>query len=86
MFPSETKQFQQFAGLEFVKEVAGEIRLPSFAIGGVDETRLPELLAAGGSRVAISHAIWHASELGASAERIKAELLRANPSLFNVEL
>ena len=33
-FPSDTKQFEHFPGVEFLKAVAAEIRLPAFAIGG----------------------------------------------------
>ena len=34
-FPSETKQFEQFPGVELLRAVAAEIRLPAFAIGGI---------------------------------------------------
>ena len=34
-FPSGTKQFEQFPGVELLRAVAAEIRLPAFAIGGI---------------------------------------------------
>lgn len=86
VFPSETKQFDELAGLDFVKEVSGEIRLPFFAIGGIDESRLADLVAAGGFRAAISQAVWHAADPIATARRIKEELVRASPSLTDPEL
>ena len=33
-FASQTKSFDDFAGLDYLREVASEIRLPTFAIGG----------------------------------------------------
>ena len=56
-FPSRTKAFDAFAGLEFLREMAAEIRLPTFAIGGIDAENLPEVLAAGIERVAVSGAV-----------------------------
>jgi thiamine-phosphate pyrophosphorylase len=60
-FPSTTKKFDNFAGLEFLREVAAEIRLPTFAIGGIDAQNLPEVLATGIARVAVSGSIAQAA-------------------------
>lgn len=59
-FPSQTKQFDHFPGLEFVRAVASEITIPAFAIGGIEADRLAEVRQAGLSRVAVSRAIWQA--------------------------
>jgi thiamine-phosphate pyrophosphorylase len=56
-FPSQTKQFDEFPGIEFLQQVAAEIRLPAFAIGGVSQKNLAEVRAAGFSRVAVSAAV-----------------------------
>jgi thiamine-phosphate pyrophosphorylase len=56
-FPSHTKQFQEFTGTELLQAVAADIRLPAFAIGGINAENLPLVLAAGFSRVAVSAAI-----------------------------
>ena len=37
-FASQTKEFPQLAGLDFVRQVAAEITLPWFAIGGMPST------------------------------------------------
>ena len=42
-FPSATKSFGEFPGLEFLRQVQREIRLPAFAIGGIG----PDNVAAG---------------------------------------
>ena len=59
-FPSRTKSFGELAGLETVRAVSAEIRLPTFAIGGIDIENLSEVKAAGASRVAVGAAITQA--------------------------
>jgi len=56
-FPSRTKSFEKLAGLDVLKAVAGEIRLPTFAIGGIDTDNLHDVISAGASRVAVSAAV-----------------------------
>ena len=47
-FPSQTKVVRRsFAGLDYLREVAAEIRLPTFAIGGITADNLAEVLATG---------------------------------------
>jgi thiamine-phosphate pyrophosphorylase len=62
VFPSQTKSFETFAGLEYLRAVALETRLPIFAIGGIDAARLPDVLATGVSRVAVGSAVAAARE------------------------
>jgi thiamine-phosphate pyrophosphorylase len=71
-FPSSTKRFDAFPGLDFVRSVAAEIRLPSFAIGGIDRTNLPQVLAAGIHRVAVSSAILNAPDPTTAAREFAA--------------
>jgi thiamine-phosphate pyrophosphorylase len=59
-FPSTTKDFTAFTGLDLLRQVAAEIRLPVFAIGGITLENLPEVLSTGISRVAVSGAISNA--------------------------
>jgi thiamine-phosphate pyrophosphorylase len=56
-FPSATKRFAAFPGLAFLREVADEISLPAFAIGGITAENLADVLATGFTRVAASGAI-----------------------------
>jgi thiamine-phosphate pyrophosphorylase len=55
-FPSITKEFDQFPGLTFLRQVAAEISLPAFAIGGITLSNLPQVLETGIHRVAIGGA------------------------------
>lgn len=73
-FPSQTKAFAAFAGLDFVAAVAREIRLPAFAIGGIDEENLPQVIRAGLRRVAVSGAVTRAADPLAAVRRLKEML------------
>lgn len=77
-FPSTTKSFQHFAGVELLRSVAAEIRLPAFAIGGIDVSNVDEVLAAGIGRVAVSGAIVSSSNPSAAAQELIARL-KASP-------
>ena len=73
-FPSGTKRFERFPGLELLRAVAAEIRLPAFAIGGIDRRNLPEVLATGICRVAVSGAVTTASDPAAAANELLAAI------------
>jgi thiamine-phosphate pyrophosphorylase len=73
-FPSQTKAFDDFAGLEYLREVAREIRLPTFAIGGIAADNLPDVLAAGVSRIAVGAAVTDAREPAVAAGELSAML------------
>ena len=64
-FPSGTKKFQDFPGLDLLRAVAAEVRLPAFAIGGITCGNLPQVLEAGFRRVAVSGAVTTADPAAA---------------------
>ncbi|HWA98921.1 MAG TPA: thiamine phosphate synthase [Pirellulales bacterium] len=76
VFPSTTKQFAHLAGLGFVRQVAAEIALPAFAIGGITLDNVEQVVSAGLHRVATSAAILSAHDPAAAAgdfaRRLKA--------------
>lgn len=72
-FPSRTKSFEHFPGLDFVREVVTTTSLPAFALGGVDLTTVQHLAAVGCGRAAVGAALATADEPGPVA----AQLLRA---------
>ena len=69
-----TKPGREPVGLAYVRAAAAESPIPFFAIGGLDLTRLPPVLAAGGSRVAVVRAITEASDPGAASRQLLAAL------------
>jgi thiamine-phosphate pyrophosphorylase len=79
VFPSTTKQFDGcLGGLALVESVCREIRLPTFAIGGIDVDSLPLVLETGCHRVAVSGAIRNARDPAAVVREMK-QLLGADP-------
>lgn len=76
-FTSQTKNFANFAGLDFVKEVASQTSLPAFAIGGITLENLDEVLAAGACRVAASHALCAAEDPRRTASLFRKKLAEA---------
>src|SRR5437899_2604322 len=71
-FASQTKQFDQFPGLDFVAAVAGLTALPAFAIGGVTPKNVASVVKAGLKRVAVGQAITKADDPQAVAKAIRA--------------
>jgi thiamine-phosphate pyrophosphorylase len=61
-FPSATKSFEQYAGLEFLRQVHKETRRPSFAIGGIDRENLQQVVSTGFNRIAVRHAVTNADD------------------------
>lgn len=73
-FPTNTKTFSTFAGLQFVQEVASGSSLPAFVIGGVKLANLPDVLRAGGKRVAVSSEICGSETPSALARAFRQQL------------
>lgn len=74
VFPSETKSFQNLAGLEFVRQAAESTTRPWFAIGGIDETNIDDVIEAGATRIAISRALTRAGRPSAVAAALRRRL------------
>lgn len=67
-FPSDTKDFADFPGLDFIREVSAETTWPVFALGGITLANVREVVAAGGRRIAVSAAIVKADDPAAVAQ------------------
>ncbi|HYR14082.1 MAG TPA: thiamine phosphate synthase [Mycobacterium sp.] len=77
-WPTPTKPGRPAPGLDLVRATA-ELATdkPWFAIGGIDEQRMPEVLAAGARRIVVVRAITGAEDPRAVAQRLKARLAAA---------
>jgi thiamine-phosphate pyrophosphorylase len=75
VWPTPTKPGRPSTGLQPLRNVVAreEIR-PWFAIGGIDETTLDQVLDTGASRVVVVRAITNAEDPGAATERIATRL------------
>ncbi len=73
-FPSRTKDFAALAGLEFVRQATDETSLPAFVLGGVALENVAAVRAAGGRRIAVSHAVCAADDPRRAAAALRAAL------------
>ena len=69
-FPSVTKSFDQFMGLNLIHQVASEISRPWYAIGGIHLDNVKDVIAAGATRVAVSHVICGSNDPASDAARL----------------
>jgi thiamine-phosphate pyrophosphorylase len=75
VWPTPTKPGRSAPGLGLVSYVAGlAATRPWFAIGGIDEARLGDVLEAGARRVVVVRAITEASDPAAATARLAARL------------
>ena len=73
-FPSTTKMFTEFPGLDLIAAIASETRLPWFAIGGIDATNLDRVVKAGATRIAVSGTVCRSATPGDQAIQLLAGL------------
>jgi thiamine-phosphate pyrophosphorylase len=74
VFETPTKPGRPAAGLDLVRYADEHCDLPWFAIGGIDEANLGEVMEAGGRRIVVVRAITEASDPVAAAARLRALL------------
>lgn len=78
-WPTPTKPGRPAPGLDLVRAVASmDSDKPWFAIGGIDERRIDEVIEAGARRVVVVRAITDAQDPGAAAGRLRAALEAAS--------
>lgn len=75
VFASTTKAFDSHVGLELVSEVASEIKLPAFAIGGINGDNIEDVVKAGFNRVAVSAAVSASDDPASAAKELKGVLV-----------
>lgn len=73
-FTSTTKSFDAFPGLAFLREVATEISLPAFAIGGIEEDAVATVMQTGIHGIAVASAILHAEHPLEAAGRLRQQI------------
>ncbi|ALI24610.1 Thiamin-phosphate pyrophosphorylase [Mycolicibacterium fortuitum] len=77
-WPTPTKPGRTAPGLDLVRSTAASNPdKPWFAIGGIDQQRLPEVLAAGARRIVVVRAITGAEDPRAAAAELKATISAA---------
>jgi thiamine-phosphate pyrophosphorylase len=75
VWPTPTKPGRPAPGLELVRYAAGLGTMrPWFAIGGIDEGNLDQVVAAGATRIVVVRVLTEAEQPGAVAARLAARL------------
>ena len=76
VFPGRTKSFDAYVGVDLLRDVAREIEIPAFAIGGIDRSNVEEVVQAGCRRIAVTGALRDVDDASAAAAEL-AERLQA---------
>ncbi|MBF2027354.1 MAG: thiamine phosphate synthase [Oscillatoriales cyanobacterium C42_A2020_001] len=74
VYETPTKAGRAAAGLDYVRYAAEHATIPWFAIGGIDTTNMPDVLAAGADRVAVVRAIMQAEEPTIATQQIVSQI------------
>lgn len=74
VYATPTKPNKAAAGNEYVSYAARNIQIPWFAIGGIDEHTLQEVIAAGAKRVAVVRALMQAEHPDLIAKQMRSLL------------
>ena len=74
VYATPTKQGRPGTGVEYVRYAAANAKVPWFAIGGIDETNVHEVVAAGARRIAVVRAIGEAPDPERAAAALRAAL------------
>ncbi len=81
VFATPTKPDAVSIGLGLIAEVGSQVRVPVVCIGGIDQATLPQVLAAGATRVAVVRAVCGAADPETVVRTLKhllAQAARAN--------
>jgi thiamine-phosphate pyrophosphorylase len=79
VFPTATKPGAKPVGVELVREVAGRLTVPFFAIGGITLANIGQVLEAGATRVAVVSAILKAPDIEAASREFRRRLSEPSP-------
>lgn len=78
VFPSKTKNFESYPGLDLIRAVRGVGEIPWFALGGIGPENLDLVLDAGARRVAVSRCVLGSEKPAEVCRSLKQRLLAAN--------
>ncbi len=74
VYATPTKPDKQAAGLDYVKYATEHSPIPWFAIGGIDENNLTEVMASGATQVAVVRAIMEADDPKKTTQQLLKKL------------
>jgi thiamine-phosphate pyrophosphorylase len=74
IYATATKPDYIPVGPSLIGQVRAAVRVPQFCIGGINETTLPEVIAAGARRVVIVSALLQSADIPAYCRRVRERL------------
>jgi thiamine-phosphate pyrophosphorylase len=74
VYETPTKEGRPAVGLEYVRHAAAHARVPWFAVGGIDEANVADVVAAGARRIAVVRAIAAAGDPERAARALRRAL------------
>jgi thiamine-phosphate pyrophosphorylase len=74
VYATPTKAGRPAVGLEYVRHAAAHAQVPWFAIGGIDESNVAQVVAAGAARIAVVRAIGDAADPERAAAALRGAL------------
>jgi thiamine-phosphate pyrophosphorylase len=74
VFTTATKPGARAVGTDLVRQVAAQVKIPLFAIGGITLDNIGQVLEAGATRVAVVSAILRASDVTEASAEFKRRL------------
>jgi thiamine-phosphate pyrophosphorylase len=74
VYETPTKEGRPAAGLEYVRYATEHAQVPWFAIGGIDESNVADVVAAGATRIAVVRAIGDAPDPERAADMLRRAL------------
>ena len=77
VYPTPTKPSAKPVSLEYVRWAATNVRIPWFAIGGINLQTLDDVLAAGATRVCVVSAILNSPDVAKACQAFKQRLSSA---------
>ncbi len=77
IFPTPSKPELKQIGLNPVRQVRKKVNIPFFAIGGIDQENVAEVIRAGAERVAVIHAVSSAKNVRKAAQEMKRKIKQA---------
>ncbi len=77
IYPTRSHPGTVGVGPQLVREVAGALKIPVLAIGGIDEGRVAEVVGAGAAGIAVISAILGSGDTLAAARRLREALERS---------
>ncbi len=70
IFPTSSKENVDICGLAVLKQVTQEVKIPVVAIGGINQSNIAEVTAAGADAVAVISAVLQADDPEAAAREL----------------